>query len=423
MGFIKFICARIFEATICFILITVLPLPPYMEFTAYSVPPYMPLEGTLELNDRLNNAEHLFADLIKGPEAFAVYNGEIYTGIHGGEVVKIVNNSLVHVAKFGKPCDGFWEESICGRPLGLRFDKHGNLYVSDAYYGVFKVNVGTGLVTKLVSPDIPINGKKPLITNSIDVAHDGTMYWSHSSSDATLQDGVYTLFGDGSGRLLKYSPTTNTSEVLLDKMLFPNGVLLSDNEDFVLVSETYASRIRRYYLKGEKKGSTDIFVDKLPGLPDNLSHDGKGGYFVPLVMAADKDHPAINHIISGYPILRKFLVRLLALVEMPFQFIERFYPNYYTKRATHWIGHFESVQFVGPKRTTILRLDKDGKVLDSMHCLDGTLSSISEVIEFEDALYFGSPFNSYIGRIKLEKPPRISIRVKTNKESTAEMKY
>ncbi|XP_049776721.1 adipocyte plasma membrane-associated protein Hemomucin-like [Schistocerca cancellata] len=423
MGFIKFIGARLFEATICFILITVLPLPPYMEFTAYSVPPYMPFEGPLQLNDRLNNAEHLFVDLLKGPEAFAVHNGEIYTGIHGGEVVKIVNNSLVHVAKFGKPCGGYWEESICGRPLGLKFDKHGNLYVADTYYGLFKVNIETGLVTKLVSADIPINGKKPLLINSVDVARDGTVYWSHSSSDVTLQDGVYTLLGDGSGRLLKYSPTTNTSEVLLEKLHFANGVLLSDDEDFVLVSETLSSQIRRYYLKGEKKGSNDVFVDKLPGLPDNLSHDGKGSYFVALAFPADKDHPAFNHIISEYPVLRKFLARLLALLEMPFQFIERFYPNYYVKRATHWIGHFESVRFMEPKRFTLLRLGKDGKVLESMHCLDGTLSGISDVVEFEDALYFGSPYNTYIGRIKLEKQPRISIRIKTNKEPTAEMKY
>lgn len=41
--------------------------------------------------------------------------------------------------------DGLHEEHICGRPLGINVDKHGFLYVADAYYGIFKV--------KLISSD------------------------------------------------------------------------------------------------------------------------------------------------------------------------------------------------------------------------------------------------------------------------------
>lgn len=32
----------------------------------------------------------------------------------------------------------------CGRLLGMTFDKFGMLYVADAQYGVYKVNVKTG---------------------------------------------------------------------------------------------------------------------------------------------------------------------------------------------------------------------------------------------------------------------------------------
>jgi len=39
--------------------------------------------------------------------------------------------------------DGLHEEHICGRPLGLNVDKNGFLYVADAYYGIFKVNVNS----------------------------------------------------------------------------------------------------------------------------------------------------------------------------------------------------------------------------------------------------------------------------------------
>lgn len=60
-------------------------------------------------------------------------------------------------------------------------------------------------------------------------------------------------------------------------MAFANGVVLSDDEEFVLVAETMKARVLRYYLKGPKEGTFDIFVDGLPGLTDNLSRDGKGG--------------------------------------------------------------------------------------------------------------------------------------------------
>lgn len=37
--------------------------------------------------------------------------------------------------------DGLYEEHICGRPLGLKVDNKGYLYVIDTYYGIFKVNL------------------------------------------------------------------------------------------------------------------------------------------------------------------------------------------------------------------------------------------------------------------------------------------
>lgn len=67
-------------------------------------------------------------------------------------------------------------------------------------------------------------------------------------------------------RLFHYDAAKNKSKVLLDGLWFANGVALSPKEDFVLVSETARSQIRRYYLKGEKKGTDDIFVDGLPGI-------------------------------------------------------------------------------------------------------------------------------------------------------------
>lgn len=41
-------------------------------------------------------------------------------------------------------------------------------------------------------------------------------------------------------------------------------------------------RCKRYYINGERKGSVDIFVDNLPGPPDNIWYDGEGQYWMAL---------------------------------------------------------------------------------------------------------------------------------------------
>jgi hypothetical protein len=62
------------------------------------------LTDDLALNERLNNAEILFQGHLKGPEAYASYNGELYTGIHGGFVVKVSDDKIIPIVKFGREC-------------------------------------------------------------------------------------------------------------------------------------------------------------------------------------------------------------------------------------------------------------------------------------------------------------------------------
>jgi hypothetical protein len=82
--------------------------------------------------------------------------------LKGGAIVKVVGDKLVPVADLSRPCgkiichftltsfitkniaEGFWDEVNCGRLLGMTFDKFGMLYVADAQFGVYKVNVKTG---------------------------------------------------------------------------------------------------------------------------------------------------------------------------------------------------------------------------------------------------------------------------------------
>lgn len=297
-----------------------------------------PLEGKLSLNNKLDDVEFWHKGDFTGAECFADYDGELYTGINGGDVIKLTNGHVTPVAKFGKPCKGLYEEKICGRPLGLTFDKTGALYVADAYYGIFKVNVKTGEKVRLISPQEEVNGEKLKLFNSLTVSENGDIYWTVSSTEFFLEDGLFDVLADGSGKLMRYDAKTKKISVLLDHLHFANGVALSKKEDFVVVAETVRNRIHRYYLKGANEGKSDVFLDGLPGMPDNLKADGRGGFFVPLVTPADADRPLISQSLGRFPLVRRMLARVLGLTELGFKLIDRMYPNEVCQRGIHFVS-------------------------------------------------------------------------------------
>lgn len=57
----------------------------------------------------------------------------------------------------------------------------------------------------------------------------------------------------------------NSDEVLVSNLSFPNGLVISPNEDFIVVSEMSVSRLLKVYISGKLKGQTSVFLDKLPG--------------------------------------------------------------------------------------------------------------------------------------------------------------
>nr|AWX92234.1 adipocyte plasma membrane-associated protein [Tetrastichus brontispae]AXA13074.1 adipocyte plasma membrane associated protein-like protein [Tetrastichus brontispae] len=404
MGYLKSIGTFFIYLGAFLAVITFIPgIPPDAKFEEYSLVPPKELSGKLAINERLNNAEVLFQGQIKGAEAFASFNGELYTGVHGGYVMKVTDNKLIPVVKFGKDCDGLWQEAKCGRPLGMKFDKKGALYVCDAYYGVFKVDVKTGKYEKIVDNKTPIEGKIPLITNSLDIASNGDIYWSDSSTEFTLQDGVFAALANPSGRLIRYNAATKKHEVLVHDLGFANGVALSADEQFVIVLETMTSRIIKYNIKGPKAGKREIFIEGLPGLPDNVHSDNNNGFLVTLVIYADSENPQISHTIAPHPLIRRMAARFLAVLEAPFKCLQTYYPNDYAEKVIHYIGHFESMMFMSPKTSVVLRINQDGKIVDAAYGTDGKTAGFSSAHIHKGYLWLGSPFAEYIVKVPLNK--------------------
>ena len=276
------------------------------------------------------------------------------------------------------------------------------MIVSDAYFGIWEVNLETGDKKNLVSSEEVLPGNINRTTrffNSVAVAKNGDIYFTDSSSDHTIIQTIVVLLTNPSGRLFRYSRAEKKTVIMLDKLWFANGLALSPDESFVVVCETFASRIQKYHLTGPKKGTSEIFIEGLPGLVDNLTPDADG-IWVPLVVSADPENPMLAQQLTSLPHLRKFIIRVLWLIETPFSLIHTYFPNIVTEKLLTEVGNTEQLLFIIPKRQTIVRLDWKANVVAAMHSDDGSAILVTHVMEFEDYLYFGTPYFNYISRVK-----------------------
>ncbi|CAH0690229.1 unnamed protein product [Spodoptera exigua] len=428
MGFIFNLIKRLFIITlktvfflalISAIIVLIPNFPPYTKFTSIEIPSPQPRVGPLATNGALNNGGKLYSGKLLGPEAFQIYKGEVYTSLATGEIVKLSpQGHVTFVAKIGEPCSGLVHEHICGRPLGFVIDdKDGNLYAADAYYGIWKVNLNSNKKQLLVSPRVSIQNRLPKLFNSVALAKNGDLYWTDSSSDFELKDGVISSLSDPSGRLLHYDAARNQSKVLLDDLWFANGVVVSPNNDFVVVCETFRSRLMKYYLSGPKKGQSEVFVDGLPGAPDNarLLPDGSG-ILVALYTVFEEDRPPLTKLMAAAPLFRKLAARLHRLVEIPFEYLNSLSPNIIFEEIVYSIGHFKTLSGLTPQMSGLVQLDWNGNIVAAYYNTDKSLGHISDAIVFNGKLYTGSPhLQDYVGAVAA--PPQLKKAFESSKQA------
>ena len=339
-------------AAALYLAITPSPIDPL----AWQAPTAPAMTGVLEPNDTLMKAELLGRGQLHGPEDTAVdARGRVYAGLHDGRIVRLeADGSVTPFA------------DTRGRPLGMDFDAAGKLIVADAYKGLLSIDP-QGQIQVLTSE---AEGLPFKFTDDLDIASDGTIYFSDASSRFAQPDYLLDLLeARPHGRLLSYHPGSGETRVLLKDLYFANGVALSADEDFVLVNETYRYRISRYWLKGDKAGSRDVFIDNLPGLPDNLQGDRAGTFWValPTPRKADADflhrHPWLKAQLAKLP-------RALWPKAIPYGFA--------------------------------IALNEQGEIVRSLHDTSGThLRMVTSVKPMGDYLYFGSLDNDRIGRLKI----------------------
>jgi sugar lactone lactonase YvrE len=194
-------------------------------------------------------------------------SGAVYTGLARGVVLRLTDEgrTISTVADTG------------ARPAGIELDADGTLIVCDSHRGLLRVQPETGRVQTLVSE---LAGRPLMFTNNASIAADGSVYFSDSSSKFSIHN--YTgdlLEGRATGRLLRWSPDGEV-EVILDRLRFANGVALSEDQSFALVAETAGYRVRKVHLQGSAAGQSEVLLDNLPGMPDNISLGADGVFWI-----------------------------------------------------------------------------------------------------------------------------------------------
>ncbi|MGO0059793.1 SMP-30/gluconolactonase/LRE family protein [Brevibacillus fluminis] len=232
-------------------------------------PPSFQQEGPWKQNNKLSSAQ-LVTDAPRFPE-FITFDkeGVLHTGDSDGKIYKVAFNPD------GNPQKAQVFADTKGTPNGLKFDANGNLIVTDIKKGLLSITP-SGSIEVLADQ---VDGKPIYLANELDIARDGSIYFSDTSNYGSV---TFKEIAENKphGRLLKYDPMTKQTTVLLEGLYFANGVALSADEDFVLVAESYHYQLTRYWLKGPKKGTSDIFADNLAGFPDNITRDEQGHFWV-----------------------------------------------------------------------------------------------------------------------------------------------
>ncbi|XP_061373083.1 protein STRICTOSIDINE SYNTHASE-LIKE 7-like isoform X1 [Gastrolobium bilobum] len=302
---------------------------------------------------------------VAGPEDLAYDSAArvIYTGCEDGWIKRVaLNESSV--------ADSVVEDWVNtgGRPLGLSFDQHGALIVADADKGLLRVTREKE-VEMLVDE---VEGLKFKLTDGVDVAHDGTIYFTDASYKYSIKEALLDILeGKPNGRFLSYNPATKNTTLLARDLYFPNGVAVSPDQHFVVFCETVLMKCKKYYIQGSKKGSIEKFCD-LPGMPDNIHYDGQGKYWIGIATAFTPD---LDFIIR-YPFIRKAIAMVTKyVVSLPLS-----------------------------KNGGVIAVDLEGK--PTAHYYDPELS-LTSGIKIGKHIYCGSIYYPFVIRLDIEQYPAL----------------
>jgi len=311
-------------------------------------------------DDRLKYARAIDLGEFHGPEDLTSgHDGRLYATTTGGKVLQI--DGYGNVTEFA---------DVGGRALGIETDSDGSFIVANAYFGLQRISAD-GSVETLLSE---VDGRPLAYADDLAIAANGTVYFSEASTKfgAIQSGGTYEgslldiMEHGGHGQVIEYNPETGIARVIVDGLNFANGVAISDDQTFLLISDLGSYRILKHWLQGPGAGTTEVLIDNLPAFADNINNGLNGRFWIGMIAPRSK----LLDDLSDKPFLRKVVQRL---------------PTRFRPKAEPY--------------SHVIAINGDGEVLMNLQDPAARFSSLTGVLETRDSLYLTTLFGNELARL------------------------
>lgn len=304
--------------------------------------------------------------LLKGPETVILDNkGTLYAFARGAKLVKLED---FQPSPDGDPHTLTAKVTLAaelghGGPLSGKFTKDGKtLYITDPIQGLFRIrnfqNYPNSKI-ELLANKVEDNGvmTQILFADDVDIGKSGKIYFSDATEippdrlhakgdwDMVYASKVDCIRGKRTGRLLQYDPDTEEVKVLARDLWFANGIAVNKDESYVVVSQTFAMTLSKYYLNGPKQGTLETVIasDQLTGPTDGADCSWESGG-----ASANKCYVAVPTEVVG-------IMKLLQIIPHPIDLVVRallmMLPKWLAPKPTEYGCIVEVDMLTGETRT------------------------------------------------------------------------
>ncbi len=320
------------------------------------------------LDDRLSGAEAIGLGELEGPEDVVLDEQDhLYCGTRHGEIIRFLAPDYTSSEIFAH---------TGGFPLGLAFDRAGNLISCVGAMGLYSI-ARDGEVTKLSAETTRswtsvVDDARLRDPNDCDVAPDGRIFFTDSTTRYDAHDwALDSIESRPTGRLLCYDPRSGKTSTLLDNYRYANGVCIAHDGQSLFFAESWACRVHRYWFDGPKAGTAECVIRDMPGYPDNINRASDGGYWMAwLGMRTPSFDLALRH-----PGMRKRMTRRLP--------------------QDDWL--FPNINTGG-----VVKFEENGRIREALGDLSGDAHPmVTSMREHKGFLYVGGILNNRIGRYRI----------------------
>jgi len=233
------------------------------------------------LNDKLRDVELIgLGEIDAAEDPVLDANDDLFFGSRQGDIIRY----------FG-PDHEKWEvyAHVGGMPLGMTFDRAGNLICCIAGMGLYKIVKDTRAIVKLTDETnrswfSVVDDSRMRLADDLDIAPDGRIFFSEATIRFDMHEWLVDgLEARGNGRIICYDPRDGSTRTIIPGIRFANGVCMAHDGKSFFFASTWSCTIERYWLEGPKKGQIEMVIADLPGYPDNINRSSDGNYWLAIV--------------------------------------------------------------------------------------------------------------------------------------------